>query len=552
MSWVFRHSLAILVALLLLSSCEKDYDQLPAQVVFIASLDLDDEQREKVLEDVLNSSDPRVQGWGNLLKARDLLVANRFIESLPYIEEAEIIFREFKWDSQGLARAMFLKSHVYWSLGAISEAILEFSNEAVALVNSTRWPTYAGNNSTYLLDLGYYEEALALSDTLLPIYKSNGSNLAEAYAVRLTAMKALGLQTEAVDSLTDLILKETRKQEVAVDRRHVYERLLDMDVMSEDDLIEALDFAMRHDFVHLEVRIRETLPMDAIPGGSLAENEQALRTAYQRSIAQSSSLNNEFLEYELDRSERLARRQQEQRQFRNRTYTLILGILFIAGLLVLLFFRNRIQIRRAQVSEKDAKLLLESYRNKIRPHFLFNQLNNVSGFLSQDKVIDAQEYIGLLSVHLRSLLEADKQERTLLGREFDRLENYIKLQQLSSYPDVQVSLECDSAVRFQRVPSGLLQPLVENSYKYAGNARQEDTYIIIRAYKQANTIVLEVEDSGFGFLERTPGTENGLTLIQERINFEKANAKDPGLWSVVLDFGKRKSIVKITMPFQHD
>jgi len=115
MSWVFRHSLVILVALLLLSSCEKDYDQLPAQVVFIASLDLDDEQREKVLEDVLNSSDPRVQGWGNLLKARDLLVANRFIESLPYIEEAEIIFREFKWDSQGLARAIFLKSHVYWS-----------------------------------------------------------------------------------------------------------------------------------------------------------------------------------------------------------------------------------------------------------------------------------------------------------------------------------------------------------------------------------------------------------------------------------------------------
>ena len=140
----------------------------------------------------------------------------------------------------------------------------------------------------------------------------------------------------------------------------------------------------------------------------------------------------------------------------------------------------------------------------------------------------------------------------MLAQEFDRVKNYIELQQLSSYPHVEVTLDCNEAVRFQRVPSGLLQPLVENSYKYAAIARQGHTYIAVRSYKKGSTIVLEVEDSGYGFLERTPGTGSGLSLIKERIHFDQDQSKTPSLWGVEVDFGKQKSTVKITMPFQHD
>lgn len=552
MSSVLKRSLPAVLALLVLFGCSKNYDQPPAQISFISSLDLDDVQRGKVLDELLEESDNRLRAWGNLVRARDLITESDFLESLEYIEEAEYLFRDLKKDTQGLARAMYFKAHVYWSLGAVSEGVLSFSDEAVRLVNTERWPTYAGNRSTYLLELGRYEETIALSDTLLPIYKANGSNLAEAYAVRLAALNALNRAPSQLDSLVDLIWSASLDQTVALDRKHVYERLIDLGYLSKERLLVALDFAVANDFVALEAEIRDALPLEAIEGVSIEEARSARRIAYQRSNQQSKAFSQEFLQYELDRGVRSAQRQREQAQLREFTFIFILISLFVAGAGALLILQNRGQVKRARVSEQDAKLLLDSYKNKIRPHFLFNQLNNVSGFLSQDKVIDAQEYIGLLSVHLRALLEADKQQKTTLGQEFDRVENYVGLQQLSSYPDVEVRVNCDDLVRFQRVPSGFLQTLVENSYKYAANARQEGAYIAIRSYKEGKSLVLEVEDSGYGFLERTPGTGSGLSLIEERIEFDRANSKTPGLWGISTDFGKRKSTVKITMPFQHD
>lgn len=552
MNWVLKRNILFIVAFMAFWGCKSSYEELPPQVYYVSSLDLGNVQREKILDEILVDRNDRLRGWGNLVRATDHILLSQFLEALPYLDEAEYIFRSLETDLEGTSRVLFLKAHAYWNLGAISQKVLDYSTEAVALAPQNRWPTYAGNKSIYLAELGYYEEALALSDTLLPIYKKNNSNLSEALVVRALALNELGTSFRERDSILELAKKQVVDLGVPIDKEHVYQQLLKLGVLDVNDLLEALEFARTYDYAALEAEIRRQLPAGAIyPSNIQGEENEKLR-AYQKALDRRNELNRRFLQYELERATRLAERQEKEARFRIFINAFISVVLVVLALLGLLFLRNRKDVRLAQVGAQDAQLNLDNYKSRIRPHFLFNQLNNVSGFLSQDKVLDAQEYIGLLSVHLRALLESDKSQIATVSQELDRLKNYVALQELSTYPNVKVELECDREVRFQKVPSGLLQPLVENSYKYAANAREEGAFIKVSAIKAGPKVIISVEDSGYGFLDRAPGTGTGHSLIKERIDFNKANSKTPGLWGFEAKFGKRKSTVKITVPFQHD
>ena len=52
--------------------------------------------------------------------------------------------------------------------------------------------------------------------------------------------------------------------------------------------------------------------------------------------------------------------------------------------------------------------------------------------------------------------------------------------------------------------------------------------------------MITVEDSGYGFLERIPGTGIGLVLVRERINFNDQSRR-PDLWKITNVFGKKKA-----------
>ena len=69
----------------------------------------------------------------------------------------------------------------------------------------------------------------------------------------------------------------------------------------------------------------------------------------------------------------------------------------------------------SKVESAGSGIGLENYKNTIRPHFLFNQLNNVSAFLNQELIEQAQEYLSDLGQFLRSLLEEQDDQTIELG-----------------------------------------------------------------------------------------------------------------------------------------
>jgi LytS/YehU family sensor histidine kinase len=202
------------------------------------------------------------------------------------------------------------------------------------------------------------------------------------------------------------------------------------------------------------------------------------------------------------------------------------------------------------MARREAELALEDYKNKLRPHFLFNQLNNVYGFLAQDRVEAAQTYIGDLGDYLRSLMGVLDRTFATVEEEMAALGGFVLLQQQASYDHVNFRTEISSSVKNALVPSGILQPLVENGFKYAGKASQKGAYIKIVAQQVGKVLEIVVEDSGYGETVRKGGTGHGLTMLEERFASYAKSSRKPGQWKVEKDFGKQKSTVKLTMPFR--
>ena len=529
------------------------------------------------LEEKLNSPRALDRAYAGLKLVRSKVKDDtEYGEGLRYLGAIEKDLESLGIDSL-IAEANYLKAQIYWSLGLDKRSVLEFSQMAIDKAVGGRKFAYLGNHSTYLLELGKYQEVIDLQGQLQEVYLANGNNISEAMAVEAFAyfglaqqmeLKAADLELEidfegntgveypeGIQSKMDMALSLMRSSldsidgiPDVIDKEHVYLKALALDVLSKEERYQCLQFAKENNLYKLETALRAGKADFLEFGESREEGLLRFNEALAKGLERERELKQQIANYEARRAQIDREFAAERAALRQNSYlTLLFAALFIL-LISIIFFRAQNSANQAKLEKQDSSILLANYKNRIRPHFLFNQLNNVNGFISQEKWDEAQEYIGLLSVHLRSILENSEEDKTVVQLEFDRIKNYVALQQKSSFAHVDFQCELDMKSANIKIPSGLLQPLIENSYKYAGNASEKNSWIKLTGKTIGDALTITVEDSGYGFLERVPGTGSGLSLVKERIEFNKSKSRRPELWGIEIDFNKRKSTVKLTMP----
>ena len=226
-----------------------------------------------------------------------------------------------------------------------------------------------------------------------------------------------------------------------VDKQHVYERAFDIGALSDEQIRACLEFAEANELWSLAYKVRNSTEAEVL--NETAEvASQRLTEVLIKNLEEKEALKQEILEYEFERSKREAEVQRSQETSRQNTSTVALFAALLILLVLVISYRTQNLANQAKIEKQDSNILLANYKNRIRPHFLFNQLNNVNGFISQEKWEEAQEYIGL-SVHLRSTLENSEVESTKVRTEFKRIENYVALQQKSSFAHVKFEVELD-------------------------------------------------------------------------------------------------------------
>lgn len=135
-----------------------------------------------------------------------------------------------------------------------------------------------------------------------------------------------------------------------------------------------------------------------------------------------------------------------------------LMISIIITALALHYFVLQMQNMRRLKAETNAKI--EALQARIRPHFLFNSLNTIANLIHADPD-KAEDAILDLSELFRSAM--GKEEAVSLQEEIELTKQYINMEKLRLGERLTINWQQPAQLPNIKIPSLMLQPLVENS-----------------------------------------------------------------------------------------
>ena len=174
---------------------------------------------------------------------------------------------------------------------------------------------------------------------------------------------------------------------------------------------------------------------------------------------------------------------------------------------------------RAEVIERQAlQAQLRLLQAQIEPHMLFNTLANLQGLIALDPR-RASEMLDQLIQYLRATLGATREESTTLADEFAAMEAYLGLMKVRMGERLSFRLSLPAELRTARMPSMLLQPLVENAIVHGLEPKIDGGEVLISASASAGVLEISVHDTGLGILPApaTRGGGIGVSTTRERL-----------------------------------
>jgi two-component system LytT family sensor kinase len=180
------------------------------------------------------------------------------------------------------------------------------------------------------------------------------------------------------------------------------------------------------------------------------------------------------------------------------------------------------QRRQEQAMLKAVSLAQEAQlkmlRYQLNPHFLFNTLNAISTLILDNQNRKANHAVTRLSEFLRYTLDQDPMKKVTLRQEIEALDLYLGTERLRFGERLRLEYGIEEAAFDALVPSLLLQPLLENSLKYAVSAREQGGMVRIEGRVREGLLELSVIDDGPGMREGEahPGERRGVGLRNTR------------------------------------
>jgi len=166
-------------------------------------------------------------------------------------------------------------------------------------------------------------------------------------------------------------------------------------------------------------------------------------------------------------------------------------------------FRDR-EMRAVQLQAQLTQAQLQALKMQLHPHFLFNTFNTISSLMHRS-VDEADRVLTVLGDLLRySLQNAGVQEVTL-SEELEFLKQYLEIEHTRFEDRLRVQFDVDPELLGEKLPNLILQPLVENSIRYAVAPRANGGSIEISARRDHHTLQIKIVDDG-------PGLPAGFTL----------------------------------------
>jgi signal transduction histidine kinase len=214
--------------------------------------------------------------------------------------------------------------------------------------------------------------------------------------------------------------------------------------------------------------------------------------------------------------------------------------------------------RMVQLASQANFAQLAMLRYQLNPHFLFNTLNSISTLVLLKQTERANAMLSRLSSFLRYTLVNEPTGSVTVEQEVETLKLYLEIEKMRFEARLRPHFRIDPAAAQARLPSLLLQPLVENAIKYAVTPQEDGADIIVDARRLGDRVVLAVVDTGPGAdssytVRAEQSTGVGLANIRDRLaqaygadhRFETQTNADGG-FSVTIDIPHQMQSEEVT------
>lgn len=151
--------------------------------------------------------------------------------------------------------------------------------------------------------------------------------------------------------------------------------------------------------------------------------------------------------------------------------------------------------------EREYKLDIENRKNQFRalksqvnPHFLFNALQSIGAVALKSNSPNVYDLVTSLSKMMRYSIKAN--QWVLIREEVDYIKSYLSLQKERFGKNVNVSIELSAELLNKKIPSMILQPLVENFFKHCYEEGFYDAQLRIYGERKGEFMILTVDNDG--------------------------------------------------------
>ncbi|MET0533002.1 MAG: sensor histidine kinase [Steroidobacter sp.] len=183
------------------------------------------------------------------------------------------------------------------------------------------------------------------------------------------------------------------------------------------------------------------------------------------------------------------------------------------------------ELRDKQVKAMELESLLhqaqlQTLRSQLNPHFLFNTLHSIAELVHQNPTL-AEQLILRLGELLRQALRSSTLQEVALADELDFIKGYVEIESMRLGDRLEVKWEIAPEALRARVPSLILQPLVENAILHGVAPSARPGVLAIRAGCDDKHLHLQVRDTGPGMAQGKDAQPGGIGLANTRARLQR-------------------------------
>jgi hypothetical protein len=221
----------------------------------------------------------------------------------------------------------------------------------------------------------------------------------------------------------------------------------------------------------------------------------------------------------------------------------LFAISFFGLLLYLQHRRNKrkqkIALEKITTEKRLAELEMQALKAQINPHFVFNCLNSIKGFIYDKDYLQADKYLDKFSELMRSTIDNSDASIISLKDEVLYLDNYLQLEKLRFDEKFDYTITTDPAIEIEKVfvPAMLLQPYVENAIRHGMRFLENKKGTINISTKIENEkLICIIDDNGIGREKAAElKSKRHIEYQSKGMNISKRRAELYGIEQEIID-----------------